>query len=241
MKHRAAWIAGLVAGTLVWTASPELRWPARLLTALLLGPAPVAFVLQARAIGALPRPIPRIPVYIGSIAGLWLLGTLALAAALLSDFTPGSLGLAAIAPGAFVVWTLASVLATGAVVAVFKAGGLRESDIMSEITPVTGREKAVFAVLSVSAGVCEEIAFRGFLIVALSAATGSLAASVVLSSLAFGILHAHQHAGGALRAAILGVILAIPLVVTGSLLAPIAAHVLIDLVGGLWLARWLLR
>lgn len=241
MKPRAVWLAAIVAGALVWVASPELHWPARLFAALLLGPAPIVFMIQAHAADAIPRPLPRNAVYLGSMIGLWLLGLAALSAGLLSGFTPALMGFARLGAGSALLWTIALLAAAGLIVAAFKWAGAQESAIMREIVPATGKERLVFCVLALSAGVCEEIAFRGFLIPALDFATGSTVAAVVLSSAAFGVLHAHQHASGALRAAVLGAALAIPFVVTGSIYPSMAAHTLVDVAGGLWLARWLLR
>jgi membrane protease YdiL (CAAX protease family) len=241
MRLRTIWLGAALAGVLVWFASPELRWPARLLTAVLLGPAPVAFMLQGRAAESLPRPLPRIAIYTGTIIGLWLLGLTALGVALISGFTPRMLGLVPLPASQLVIWTLVGSLAAGLVVGAFKVSGFRDTGIMRDIVPVTAREKAVFTALSITAGICEELTFRGFLLLALGAATGSLAAGVALSSLAFGVLHAHQHAGGATRAALLGAVLAAPLIVTGSVYPSMAAHAIVDIVGGLWVARWLFR
>jgi hypothetical protein len=241
MRLRFVWLGAAAAGILVWMASPELRWPARALTALLLGPAPIAFMLQASAADTFPRPLPRVPIYWGTMLGLWILGLLALGAGALSGFTARLMGLTPLHADQFLVWTGFGILASAAIVALFKAFGFRDTALMREIVPVTPREKVLFIGLSVSAGVCEEMAFRGFLLPALMVATGSLAGGVVLSSLAFGVLHAHQRAGGAVRAALLGAVLSVPLIVTGSVFASMAAHAIVDIVGGLWLARWLFK
>jgi uncharacterized protein len=118
---------------------------------------------------------------------------------------------------------------------------VRETAIMHEIIPVTKLEKLVFCGLSVSAGICEELAFRGFLLLAVTVASGSVAAGVLLSSIAFGLLHAHQNAAGAARAALLGAALCIPLLITGSIYPSMTAHALIDIAGGLWLGKWMLK
>lgn len=241
MNPRTLAAAGAAAGLLVWFAAAGLPWPARLFTAALLGPAPVLFLAQAQLAESIERPFPRVPVYVGSMISLWVLGGLSLAAGLLSGFSPAELGLTAMTPVSFLAWTAVGCAAALALVLLFKALGARESTIMREIVPQTPREKIIFVLLSISAGVCEEIAFRGFLIVALAVATGSLAAAAALSAIAFGVLHAHQNAAGALRATLLAAALTVPVLATGSLLAAIAAHTIIDIVGGLWAARWLFR
>jgi membrane protease YdiL (CAAX protease family) len=239
MKTYALWLAGIAAGALVWFSANELAWPARLLTALLLGPAPVAFLLQAHLADQLDGELPRLPLYILTIAGLLLLGSASLVAGGLSGFTARLMGLLPIRNSVLMVWTLFAILAIAAVVAAFKASGFRESALMRAITPVSRIEKVVFTALSVIAGVCEELSFRSFLIPALMVVTGSRFGSVAISSAAFGVLHAHQRTGGALRAGMLGVVLSIPFLITGSVYPSMAAHALVDMVGGLWVARWL--
>jgi uncharacterized protein len=241
VNQRSAWIAGFAAAVLVWVAAPELAWPARMLTALLLGPAPVGFLLQARLAETLPQPFPRLPIYAGSLIVLWTLGGVSFVVALASGFSLRDIGLVPIQLAPFALWTAAMMAAGAAIVTAFRAAGLQESPIMHDLIPHTSSEKCVFAGLSVSAGICEEVAFRGFLLAALSIAIGSSITALALSSIIFGVMHSHQNAGGAARASVLGAVLAIPLLATGSLLPSIAAHALIDLAGGLWLHRWLIR
>jgi membrane protease YdiL (CAAX protease family) len=241
MKAGALWIGGIAAGALVWAVAPELHWPARLLMALLLGPAPVVFLMQAGGLDDLPRPLPRIQVYIATIVGLWILAFVTVAAAAWSHFTARLIGLHPLPAGLFLLWTLVATLAAAAVVAAFKGFGHRDVDVMIEIVPQTALEKVVFVLLSITAGICEELTFRGFLLTGLIVATGSTGLAVLLSSFVFGLMHAHQGAGGALRAAALGAVLCVPVLLTGSLYPAMAAHALADVAGGLWLARWLLR
>ena len=231
----------LLTGALAWFASGELAWPARLLAALLLGPAPVLFMLQASAATNYPRPLPRVQVYAGSIIALWLLALVSFGAAIASGFRLPQMGFTPLRPVAFTLWSAVAVLASGGVVILFRMLRTTESDIMREITPVTGREKSVFVLLSVSAGICEELTFRGVLLPALATATGTMIGGVVLSSMAFGVLHAHQNIAGTVRAAVLGAVLAVPVLATGSIYPSMTAHALIDVIGGLWLARWLFK
>jgi membrane protease YdiL (CAAX protease family) len=75
----------------------------------------------------------------------------------------------------------------------------------------------------------------------LYSATGSIAIALLLSSGAFGVAHAYQRPAGALRATLIGLVLAVPLVIDGSIVPAIIAHAAIDILSGLWLARYLLR
>ena len=99
----------------------------------------------------------------------------------------------------------------------------------------------MFVLVAISAGICEEILFRGFLLRVLVLATGVTPLAVILSAGAFGVVHAYQSPAGALRAALLGVLLTVPVLLDASLVSAMIAHTLIDLLSGLWLARYLLR
>ncbi|HEX6941259.1 MAG TPA: CPBP family intramembrane glutamic endopeptidase [Longimicrobiales bacterium] len=238
---RRGWraVGAVLAAALVWAASDELAWPARAFLVALLAVLPPLSVAQARAIGP-EAALPRVPVYLSSAAALWVLGLLALGAGLGGGFTPRQLGLVAIAPVAAVGWTAALLGAAVALAAAWRAFGLAESAILLGLLPRTSVEKALFVGLSLSAGVTEELVFRGFLVPALGAATGLPWLAVALSAGAFGVVHAYQSAAGVVRAALLGLILTVPFLVTGSLVPSMLAHFLYDALAGLWLADWLL-
>jgi len=99
------------------------------------------------------------------------------------------------------------------------------------IAPHTDAELRRFAWVSIAAGVCEEIVYRGLLMTALAALVGAWPA-VLLSSVAFGLGHAYQGAAGVVRTGIVGLVLALVVTFTGSLLAAIVMHALLDAVQG---------
>ena len=233
--------AGLGAALLAWFAGGELRWPARALMSFLVGLMPAFSILQASAAAALTELPSRLKLYGSTMLGLWGLAIATAVAASESGITPRLLGVVELPWLTFLVWTAAATAAVAALVLVFKAFGIRETPMLQHLIPERGSEKAVFVGVCITAGICEELVFRGFLIAALQVATGSLPLATVLSAGAFGLAHAHQDATGALRATLLALVLSAPLIVTGSLYPGIAAHALVDLAGGLWLARWLLR
>ena len=88
--------------------------------------------------------------------------------------------------------------------------------------------------MSVTAGITEEFIYRG---IALSSLAGLpwlqawggpwLAAAMV--AIAFGLGHGYQDAIGMMRAGVLGFLLAVPMLLTGSLLPGMAAHAALDL------------
>ncbi len=124
--------------------------------------------------------------------------------------------------------------------AIRRAIGIEETPLVHELMPVTGKEKGLFAALSLCAGFGEEAAYRGYAISALVVATGSGTLALILTSATFGVLHAYQGPIGVVRTGVVGVIMGAAFLHTGSLWPPIFAHALIDLVAGLILKERLL-
>ena len=92
-------------------------------------------------------------------------------------------------------------------------------------------------ILSISAGVCEELLFRGYLIWYITEFSSMLLA-IILSSLLFGLAHSYQGWKGVVQSGISGLVLAVIYVVTGSLWIPIALHIIGDTYSGMvgWIA-----
>lgn len=97
--------------------------------------------------------------------------------------------------------------------------------------PHTGRELRSFIGVSLTAGIVEEIVYRGFVLWYLGQFV-PLWAAVLLSSIAFGLAHSYQGANGAVRCGLTGLAFGIFYVVTGSIWLPIIAHVLLDVLQG---------
>jgi membrane protease YdiL (CAAX protease family) len=238
---RSVWVAMVGAAVLAWVAAAPLPWPARAFVVLVLVVLPVLGVGQAVALGGEVTALPRLAVYVSSALGLWGLAGGALLAAGWSGMVPARLGLVMPGVGAFVGWGVGVAVAALAVAAAGRALGLRESRWVVELLPRTRSERAAFVGLAFSAGVGEELVFRGFLIPALGVATGSVALAAVMSAAVFGLLHAYQGAAGVVRAGVLGGLMAVPFLATGSVLPSMLGHFAYDVVAGLWLADWLLR
>ena len=98
------------------------------------------------------------------------------------------------------------------------------------ILPVTRAERWWWVVVSLSAGVCEEVLYRGFLIHYFQGAPlyWSLTIAIVGSIVAFGIGHSYQGFRGVVGTAILGVVFAVLFLMTGSLLVPVLLHAFVD-------------
>ncbi|WP_258807051.1 CPBP family intramembrane glutamic endopeptidase [Pseudidiomarina sp. CB1] len=99
--------------------------------------------------------------------------------------------------------------------------------------PANKRELRWFTLgLSVSAGVCEELLFRGFIIGALGDNLGVIV-SLILSSLLFGLCLVYQGWMNVLRTGIIGLVLGVIFILTESLWVAIALHALVDIYGGI--------
>jgi membrane protease YdiL (CAAX protease family) len=88
-----------------------------------------------------------------------------------------------------------------------------------------------FLIVSVTAGVCEELLYRGYLpwlLLPWLGATGGMIAAVII----FGIGHAYQGLRGAVKATLAGAVLAGLVVMTRSLIPAMILHALIDAAGG---------
>lgn len=97
--------------------------------------------------------------------------------------------------------------------------------------PRTVREYRRFVPLSVTAGIVEEIVYRGFLLWYFASHL-PLWAAVIASSAIFGIGHSYQGPAAALRTGLVGLALAVLYVVSGSIWLPIVAHAAVDLLQG---------
>ena len=127
----------------------------------------------------------------------------------------------------------------------FRALGNRcdweETEVVRAVIPATSGERDLFTILSVTAGICEEIVYRGFLPLFLMPWFGDRYLLAALPATAvFGILHAYQNAHGMVRTAAMGLVLAAGVAWTGSLLPSILAHAALNLLIGLVLADSLL-
>jgi membrane protease YdiL (CAAX protease family) len=99
------------------------------------------------------------------------------------------------------------------------------------VLPRTRSERRLFALVGVTAGVCEEWLYRGFFLAVVAAAVPGLPAVllVLVAGVGFGLAHAYQGTSGILTTGALGGVLAAVYLSTGSLLLPVLLHAAIDL------------
>ena len=106
-----------------------------------------------------------------------------------------------------------------------------------KLLPATGTERAVFVAVALTAGLCEELLYRGWLVNVIAAATGSLFVALFVSSIIFGLAHFYQGPNGMLGAGVLGIVFGTLFIASGSLFPVQALHALIDLNNGLALGK----
>jgi membrane protease YdiL (CAAX protease family) len=102
---------------------------------------------------------------------------------------------------------------------------------VSDMLPRTEVEHRWFRVLSITAGICEELIFRGFLVWYLGQWMPLWLAAVV-AAVAFGLAHFYQGGMGVVKTGVIGLIMGALFVATGSLLWPMILHAAVDLQGG---------
>jgi membrane protease YdiL (CAAX protease family) len=97
--------------------------------------------------------------------------------------------------------------------------------------PVTWTERRWWVFVSITAGVCEEVLFRGFMLHYLHVFPWmlNLTLALLISSVIFGIHHLYQGASGVAGTAIFGTFFGLLFLLTGNLLLPIILHAVIDL------------
>lgn len=99
------------------------------------------------------------------------------------------------------------------------------------IMPKTYREKLWFALVSATAGIGEELVYRGFLIYQLMRLfpEWSLISIIILAGILFGLAHFYQGVVGIFKTSLFGMVFGVLYIASGSLLAGIILHFTIDL------------
>ncbi len=100
-----------------------------------------------------------------------------------------------------------------------------------ELLPRTRQERLVFAGLAVTAGICEEILYRGFGIAYIEWLLPGVdsAAIILIIGVTFGFVHLYQGPRNVILTGVLGGLFAWLTLATGTLLPAIVIHVLVDL------------
>ncbi len=104
------------------------------------------------------------------------------------------------------------------------------------LVPQDPMGKVVWVMVSITAGVCEETAFRGYLMTRLRLVgrMNSWVIPTIISAVAFGACHAYQGMPGFIAITIYGALFSILYIRTGSIWPGIIAHSLQDLGALIW-------
>ena len=109
------------------------------------------------------------------------------------------------------------------------------------LLPVTLLQYLPYSALAITAGVCEEFIYRGFVLAALFRVALPVWVAVVLTSLLFGLAHAYQGKAGIASTGLFGVVLAIARLAFGTLVPVMMWHASLDLAAGIAAPKYLLR
>ena len=183
----------------------------------------------------------RTDAYKSTVISHWCLFALAMALWAVSDRNWADLGFGLTLDGAFFA---AAILTIVGIVALYfqlrqVTGGdqatlQRFRDQIGDLDlflPRNGNELGRFYGLSLTAGIVEEVLWRGFMIWYLSLFMPVWAAAV-LSSIGFGIAHAYQGIRNMPQIAMVGGALALLFVLSGSVWLPMIMHTAIDMFQG---------
>lgn len=107
----------------------------------------------------------------------------------------------------------------------------RKLSRLERMMPRAPGELSAFYRLSITAGICEEVLYRGFLIWYLSHVFG-LIPSVIVAAAIFGLGHAYQGPRGVLTTGLVGAFFGAVYAIAGSLFVPMLMHALMDMHSG---------
>src|SRR6202034_807862 len=86
--------------------------------------------------------------------------------------------------------------------------------------------------LSLSAGICEEIVFRGYLQRQLAALSGSASLAILGQAIVFGIAHGYEGVGAVIRIVVYGLAIGLLAQWRGNIRACVLAHAAWDILAG---------
>ncbi|HSP37401.1 MAG TPA: CPBP family intramembrane glutamic endopeptidase [Frankiaceae bacterium] len=211
--------------------------PSTVLVAYLALVLPVVGRTRYRALqrGAPEQPELRLLAYRSSITRQWLMVGVALAVLVaagvpLADLglTPSTRLLPQLLPGLVLLVALGAGLAL-----LLRFWGPARRRVLAPVAallPVTAEERRMFVAVAVTAGIAEEVLFRGFLLLYLTEIVPlPLGLAMLLAAVLFGLAHSYQGLVGILLTGLAGYWLSGLYVLTGSLLLPVLVHALVDL------------
>lgn len=183
------------------------------------------------------EPIVLIFVLLSSIAVQWMIFGVNYLAIYLEGTGMAGIGLRRITSIDF-AWGIAGLLAILVILAgleVFMARiGLPVNGEVGNLIPKGVFGKVVWIMVSITAGFCEEVAFRGYLMTRLRliGKFNSWLIPVAVSALLFGAMHSYQGLSNVIIIAVLGLTFSILYIRSGSLWPGVIAHFLFNAIQG---------
>jgi membrane protease YdiL (CAAX protease family) len=107
----------------------------------------------------------------------------------------------------------------------------KQIEPVADLLPASPAERKLFIAVAITAGLVEELIYRGFLIWYLNSYLHWTIAAL-FSVLIFGYAHAYQGKSGFIKATVVSILMAALLLWSRSLLAPIILHAVLDLTSG---------
>jgi membrane protease YdiL (CAAX protease family) len=185
----------------------------------------------------------NLPTYLASIALEWVLAGLVLWGLRLRK-TPLRNVLGASKPGlgewfmdagvALVFWMVA-LMVLGTLAVLMRPIHLHPEAIrntVSKLAPTTHLEMATWAVLCLSAGICEEFIFRGYLQLQFARMGHRVWIGVVASAFVFGFAHGYEGWSGMLLIVAFGTLFSVLRLIRGNVRAGMMAHAWHDFISG---------
>jgi hypothetical protein len=137
---------------------------------------------------------------------------------------------------AAIFWIMATILLAGLGAALSLLHFHTAQKIIAGMAPQTLPEMLLWVAMSVSAGLCEEFIFRGYMLQQFSSLTNRLWIGVALSSLLFGISHGYEGVAGMIVITVYGAMFCALALQRKGLRAGMMAHAWHDLFSGMALA-----
>jgi membrane protease YdiL (CAAX protease family) len=185
----------------------------------------------------------NLPTYLALIALEWVLAALVFwglrlrktpLRTLLGENKPG-VGEWFVDAGVALVFWIVALMVLGTLAVMLKPLHLHPEDIrstVSKLAPTTPREMVAWAVLCLSAGICEEFIFRGYLQLQFARLGHRTWIGVVASALVFGFAHGYEGWSGMLLIVAFGALFSVLRLVRGNVRAGMMAHAWHDFISG---------
>jgi membrane protease YdiL (CAAX protease family) len=213
-------------------------WPAIALTLTLACGVPIIGYFRFRQLASSPAPF-RLRLYARTIASQWLLVGLLWLVLLRHGLTFSAIGErpAELATATTIVFLVTAAIASRlSLYRVRRASPERLRRLREPaglLAPRSPAEAAAFVGVCLTAGICEELLYRGWLVNYLWGATGSIWMAGATAGAIFGLGHAYQGIKGVLRTTFIGCMFVVIYVGLGSLIPGQVLHVAVDLIAGM--------